>query len=140
MAPTIEERLTALEKENTEIRKENLEIKRRLSTVEGQFEFISGQLRDAQLYMHARFEQVDRRFEQVEKRLDKVERDIATFRTEVNRRFDELPTMVRDVMRRADGYGAPLALFAYAARPLLLAVPLALHAGVWWRERHAARR
>ena len=106
MAPTIEDRLAALEKEN-------VEIKRRLSTMEGQFEYISGQLRDVQLYMHARFEQIDKRFEQidkrfeqidkrfeqVDKRLDKVERDVATFRTEVNRRFDELPGIVRDVMR-----------------------------------------
>ena len=76
MAPTIEDRLAALEKEN-------VEIKRRLSTMEGQFEYISGQLRDVQLYMHARFEQidkrfeqVDKRFEQVDKRLDKVERKL----------------------------------------------------------------
>lgn len=106
MAPTIEDRLAALEKENTE-------IKRRLSAVEGQFEYISGQLRDVQLYMHARFEQIDkkfeqidkrfeqidRRFEQIDRRFEKVDRDIAILRSDMNRRFDELPSMVRDVMR-----------------------------------------
>ena len=48
MAVTVEERLSALEREN-------VEIKSRLPTVEGQFEYISGQLRDVQRYMHAKF-------------------------------------------------------------------------------------
>ena len=49
--------------------------------------------------MDRRFEQIDRRFEQIDRRFERVEQDIVDLRSEMNRRFDELPAMVRDVMR-----------------------------------------
>ena len=83
--PTIEERLSALEREN-------VDIKLRLSTVEGQFEFISGQLRDMQVYMHAKFAQIDQRFDRVEAELRGVKAEVASLRR-------DLPVIVADVMR-----------------------------------------
>ncbi len=106
MATTIEERLTALEREN-------VEIKIRLSTVEGQFEFISRQLRDSHLYMQAKFAEVDMRFERiegrmgrvegrlerVESRLERVETGLAEVRGDIRGLREDLPGMMRDVMR-----------------------------------------
>ena len=106
MALTIEDRLSALEREN-------VEIKHRLATVEGQFEYISGQLRDVQLYMHAKFGDIDKRFDRVEQRLDKVEQRLdkvekrldkievrlGAVETKLDGLIETLPGMMRDVMR-----------------------------------------
>ena len=67
--PTVEERLTVLERDN-------VEIKRRLATNEGQFEFVVGQLRDMQTYMHAKFEEIDGRFDRLEAEVAGLRRDL----------------------------------------------------------------
>ena len=92
MPVTVEDRLSALERENTE-------IKHRLSTVEGQFAFIVGQLRDLQLYMHARFEQMDQRFGGIDRRLNAIDGRMESMERKFDKRFDEIPGIVRDVMR-----------------------------------------
>ena len=113
MALTIEDRLSALEREN-------VEIKHRVATVEGQFAYISGQLRDVQLYMHAKFGEIDKRFDRVEQRLDKVEQRLdkvekrldkievrldkievrlGVVETKLDGLIETLPGIMRDVMR-----------------------------------------
>ena len=92
MPQTLEDRVVALEKQN-------LEISRELSTLKGQFEYISSQLRQVQLYMHARFEQADKEIKDLRAEMNERFGMVDTRFAAIDQRFDEIPSILRDVMR-----------------------------------------